>query len=168
MCSDCAVLLSIRVAAMSRTSAVRETVCLCKQLSFIDLCRTLNQAERWLCSVCVALWCLCWRWDKVHVKRMQEDLERTGHISVRQPQIRQGCLTESKTHCVFSRFERKRRGASSKSDHRTADRSPESPQPSAAIHSSAAPALPASPIQKLPQRSVRGRGGWTAVCNLEW
>lgn len=119
----------------------------CANSCHLLICAALStSSERWLCSVCVALWCLCWRWDKMHVKRMQEDLEHTNHISVRQPQIRQGCLTESKTHCVFSRFEHQRRGASSKSDHRTADRSPESPQPSATIHSSAAPALPASPI----------------------
>lgn len=84
---------------MSGTSAVRETVCLCKQLSFIDLRCTVSQAERWFGSVCVALQCLCWRWDKVHVKTMQEDLECINHISVHQPQMRQRSLTsESITH----------------------------------------------------------------------
>lgn len=68
MRSNSAVLLSIRVAVLSRTSAVRETVCLCKQLSFIDLCCSVIQAERWFCSACVALPCLCWWWDEVHVK----------------------------------------------------------------------------------------------------
>lgn len=97
MRSNSAVLLSIRVAALSRTSAVRETVCLCKQLSFIDLCCTVIQAERWFCPAYVALLCFCWRWDKVHVKR--RDLERINHISVQQPRIRQRCLTSGSTTC---------------------------------------------------------------------
>lgn len=75
MCSDCAVLLSIRVAAMSRTSAVRETACLCKQLSFIDLRRTLNQLWTLIMfSVC----CLMMPLLEVRQNACEEDAGRPG------------------------------------------------------------------------------------------
>lgn len=169
---DSSVLLLIRVTAMSGTSAVHETVCLCEQLSFIDCACTVSQAEWWCCLVHVAL---TMPLLEVTQSAYAEDAGRPWacqpHFSA--PASDQTEIVDLRKHntcfhCVFSRFEREWGGASSQSDHWPADRSPESPQPSAAIHSGAAPALPASPVQKLPQRSDRVHGVRTAICSLKW
>lgn len=80
-----------------------------------------------------------------------------------------GALAKSRKHdsTLCSRSERERRGPTSQSDHWATDGPPEGSQPPAPLHASAAPAFPASPVQKLPRRSVRvhdtntGRSGGT-------
>lgn len=94
-CSSAALLpVLISVAALRGTSAVRETVCLCQLLSFIDLCHTVSQAEQLFCSVCVALRCLWWKLYKV-----LENLERTNHIFVHQRFLTSESLACDSTVC---------------------------------------------------------------------